>query len=67
MVSEEERVKTLNELMNARVELLNQFEKLPITMQSRSAQLKKLEIEENLQKVENKIRLFNKKTVFVKI
>jgi len=66
-ISEEERINTLNELMVARTELLNQYEKLPITMRGLHAIKKKQEIESNLEIIENSIGQFNKKTVFIKI
>ena len=66
-ISEEERVKTLAELMQARTEMYNQYEKLPITMKSHHSILKKQEIEANLELIEDSIRQFNKKTVFIKI
>jgi len=60
-------VKTLNDLVAARADLFTRYEKLPITMKSKLAINKKNEIEKNLEIIENSIRQFSKKIVFIKV
>ena len=66
LLSEDERVQTLNSLQNTRKELVNMLEKFPITMKTMSIQNKKAEMEKKLTEIEDAIKTFSKKQVFIK-
>jgi hypothetical protein len=67
LISEEERIKTLNSLILTKKTLENIFEKMPITKRSKSIQDKKEELERKLIEIENEIDKFSKKKVFLKV
>ena len=66
LLSEEERVETLNGLMNSKKELTNLLEKLPITTRTLAMQNKKDELIKKIEEVEKAIEMFSKKQVFIK-
>ena len=66
LLSEDERVQTLSSLENTRKELVNMLEKFPITMKTMSIQNKKAEMEKKLTEIEEAIKTFSKKQVFIK-
>ena len=65
-MTEEERVETLNGLMNSKKELINILEKLPITTRTLAMQNKKDELIKKIEEVEKAIEMFSKKQVFIK-
>ena len=67
LLSEEEKNETLNNLMNTRKELINLIEKMPISLRTIAVQMKKQEMEKKLNEIEDGIKTFSRKQVFVKI
>jgi hypothetical protein len=67
LLSEGERLETLNNLINTRKELMNLLEKMPISMRTFAIQNKKAEMEKKLNEIEDGIKTFSRKQVFVKI
>jgi len=66
LLSEEERIETLNGLMKSKKELTNLLEKLPITTRTLAMQNKKDELIKKIEEVEKAIDMFSKKQVFIK-
>jgi len=66
LISEEERIQTLTQLQETRKELVNMLEKFPITMKTMSIQKKKEELEKKLGDIEEAIKTFMRKQVFIK-
>ena len=66
LLSEDERVKTLNSLIQTQKELTLILEKMPITNRSVNTQKKKEEIIKKLTELDKAIETFSKKKVFVK-
>ena len=66
LLSEEERVSTLNGLINSKKEMINLLEKMPITTRTLSIQNKKEELIKKIEEVEKAIEMFSKKQVFIK-
>jgi len=66
LLSEEERVQTLTSLQETRRDLCNMLEKMPITMKTMTIQKKKEELETKLSEIENAIKTFSRKQVFIK-
>jgi len=66
LLSEEERMQTLTSLQDTRKDLCNMLEKMPITMKTMSVQKRKEELENKLNEIENAIKTFSRKQVFVK-
>ena len=66
LLSEEERVSTLNGLINSKKEMETLLEKMPITTRTLSIQNKKEELIKKLEEVEKAIDMFSKKQVFIK-
>ena len=66
LLSEEERVSTLNGLINSKKEMINILEKMPITTRTLSIQNKKEELIRKIEEVEKAIEMFSKKQVFIK-
>ena len=66
LLSEEERVNTLNGLINSKKEMINILEKMPITTRTLSIQNKKEELIKKIEEVEKAIEMFSKKQVFIK-
>lgn len=66
LLSEEERVSTLNGLINSKKEMVNILEKMPITTRTLSIQNKKEELIRKIEEVEKAIEMFSKKQVFIK-
>ena len=67
LLSEEEKNETLNSLMNTRKELINLIERMPISMRTIAVQNKKQEMEKKLEEIEQGIKTFSRKQVFVKM
>ena len=67
LLSEEERVFTLNKLLESKKEIENLLSKLPITMASLSARNKQEELYKKLDEIDNAITTFSRKKVFVKV
>ena len=65
LLSEEERLSTLNGLILNKKELINQLEKMPITTRTLAVQNKKEEISQKLDEIEKAIEMFSKKQVFI--
>ena len=66
LLSEEERVSTLNGLINSKKEMETLLEKMPITTRTLSIQNKKEELIKKLEEIEKAIDMFSKKQVFIK-
>ena len=66
LLSEEERITTLNGLINSKKEMTNLLEKLPITTRTLAMQNKKEELIRKIEEVEKAIEMFSKKQVFIK-
>jgi hypothetical protein len=67
LLSEEERVFTLNKLIESKKEIENLLSKLPITMASQAAKNKQEELYKKLDEIDNAITTFSRKKVFVKV
>jgi hypothetical protein len=67
LLSEEERVTTLNSLINTKKEIQNLLEKMPITNRTKAIQSKKEELEHKMDEIEKAIEMFSRKQVFIKI
>ena len=67
LLSEEERVFTLNKLLESKKEIENLVAKLPITLNSQAAKNKQEELYKKVDEIEKAIITFSKKKVFVKI
>jgi len=65
LLSEEERLNTLNGLILNKKELINQLEKMPITTRTLTIQNKKEELSQKLDEIEKAIEMFSKKQVFI--
>ena len=66
LLSEEERVETLNSLIKAQQEMTQILEKMPITNRTLSIQRRKEEFMKKLTEIDKAIDMFSKKRVFVK-
>ena len=66
LLSEEERISTLNGLINSKKEMETLLEKMPITTRTLSIQNKKEELIKKLEEIEKAIDMFSKKQVFIK-
>ena len=66
LLSEDERLKTLNSLINSQQELNLILQKMPITNRSVGIQKKKEELIKKLDEIDKAIEMFSKKRVFVK-
>ena len=66
LLSEEERISTLNGLISSKKEMENLLEKMPITTRTLSIQNKKEELIKKIEEVEKAIDMFSKKQVFIK-
>ena len=67
LLTEEERVNTLNALINSKKELINKLEKMPITTRTMAIQNQKNELTKRLEEVEKGIEMFSKKQVFIQV
>ena len=67
LLSEEERISTLNGLINSKKELINQLEKMPITTRTLSIQNKKDELLHKLEELEKGIEMFSKNKVYIQV
>ena len=67
LLSEEERIFTLNKLLESKKEIENLLSKLPITMASQAARSKQEELYKKLDEIDNAINTFSRKKVFVKV
>ena len=67
LLSEEERVSTLEKLIQSRDDINKVIEKLPITIDTQAFRNKKEELFKKLDEIENAIETFSKKKVFVKV
>ena len=67
LLSEEERVFTLNKLLESKKDIENLLSKLPITMSSLAAKSKQEELYKKLDEIDNAITTFSRKKVFVKV
>ena len=67
LLSEEERIFTLNKLLESKKEIENLLSKLPITMASQAARNKQEELYKKLDEIDNAINTFSRKKVFVKV
>lgn len=67
LLSEEERLLTLQKLKESKKELENLLEKLPITLNSLSSRKKQQKLYKELDEIDQAIETFSKNQVFVKI
>ena len=66
LLSDEERIKTLNSLKKAQYENSLELEKMPITNRTIKLQKRKEELVKKLMEIDKAIEMFSKKQVFVK-
>ena len=64
-MGEEERVQMLTELKETKKTLEAEIMKFPISMKTKAIQQKKMDMEAQLDKIENSIKLFSKDVVYV--
>ena len=67
MKSEEERLMTLNGLYESQKEIMGLIEKLPITLRTMASKNRKDELEKKLDEIEEAIKTFSRKQVFIKV
>ena len=67
LLSEEERLGTLDGLIENKKEITNKIEKMPITNRTNSIRMRREELFRKLEEIEKAINMFSKKKVFVKI
>ena len=67
LLSEEERLLTLNKLLESKKEMENLVAKLPITMSPQAIRNKQEELYKKLDEIEKAISTFSRKKVFVKV
>ena len=67
LLSEDERLFTLNKLLESKKEIENLVAKLPITMSSQAVKNKQEELYKKLDEIEKAIATFSRKKVFVKV
>jgi uncharacterized protein YeaC (DUF1315 family) len=67
LLTEEERLNTLNGLIENKKEINNKLEKMPITTRTNSIRVRKEELFKKLEEIEKAIEMFSKKQVFVKM
>lgn len=67
LLTEEERLNTLNGLIENKKEISNKLEKMPITTRTNSIRVRKEELFKKLEEIEKAIEMFSKKQVFVKM
>ena len=67
LLSEEERLMTLNGLYESQKEIMGLIEKLPITLRTMASKNKKDELEKKLDEIEEAIKTFSRKQVFIKV
>ncbi len=67
LLTEEERLNTLNGLIENKKQLMNQLEKMPITTRTNSVRIRKEELFNKIEEIEKAIDMFSKKQVFIKI
>ena len=66
-LSEEERLMTLNGLYESQKEIMGLIEKLPITLRTMASKNRKDELEKKLDEIEEAIKTFSRKQVFIKV
>jgi predicted ribosome quality control (RQC) complex YloA/Tae2 family protein len=62
---EDERIETLNDLLEAKAETTRALERLPVVAHSNKMERHKKELEDKLIRLERAIETFSKKTVYV--
>ena len=67
LLTEEERLNTLNGLIENKKEITNKLEKMPITTRTNSIRERKEELFKKLEEIDKAIEMFSKKKVFVKM
>ena len=67
LLSEDERLLTLNKLLESKKDIENLVNKLPITMSSQAVKNKQEELYKKLDELDKAITTFSRKKVFVKI
>ena len=67
LLTEEERIFTLNKLLESKKEIENSVAKLPISMSSLAMKNKQEELYKKLDEIDNAIATFSRKKVFVKV
>lgn len=65
LMSDEERVGTLNDLQTTKRDITNMLERMPIANRSLAADRRKKEMEEKLMRIERAIETFSKKVVYI--
>jgi len=65
LMSEEERLSTLQDLQVTKKELTNMLERMPIANRTQAAERRKKELEEKLMRIERAIETFSKKVVYI--
>ena len=65
LMSEEERLSTLQDLQVTKKELTNMLERMPSANRTQAAERRKQELEEKLMRIERAIETFSKKVVYI--
>ena len=65
LMDEEERVKTLDALLENKKEVQETLEKLPLSMKTEALRQRKRELEEKMNELERAITTFSRKYVYV--
>lgn len=65
LMSEQERLSTLQDLQVTKKELTNMLERMPIANRTQAAERRKKELEEKLMRIERAIETFSKKVVYI--
>ena len=65
LMTEDERIETLEQLQQKKTELQSMIEKMPISMRTDALKIKKRELEEKMKEVERAITTFSRKIVYV--
>uniref|UniRef100_A0A7S3IPS6 Enkurin domain-containing protein n=1 Tax=Strombidium inclinatum TaxID=197538 RepID=A0A7S3IPS6_9SPIT len=65
-ISEEERVRTLEQLLVNKNEVMKMLMQLPITLRTDSLKSQKTQLEKKLEQLEKTIEMFSRRTVYVK-
>ncbi|CAI2378628.1 unnamed protein product [Moneuplotes crassus] len=65
LLPEAERLETLSQLENSKLEMINTLETLPISLRTMALRNKKIELENKLKETDAAIKLFSRKNVYV--
>lgn len=67
LLSEEERLSTLDSLKESKNNIMNLLEKMPMSMRTLALQNRKTELENKINEIEEAIKQFSRKNVYIKV